>query len=107
VVAGSAEKNNQYTLQRFVYSRNKKVVPILRGVIPSRCGMRTKARDQPCPQAKNVLLLRLLDLCVLPSGTGLVGGHSAQVNLNRRDLFFSLSGLGEHALARITSVVVS
>src|SRR5438132_13364017 len=66
-----------------------------------------KARDQPCPQAKNVLLLRLPDLCVLPSGTGLVGAHSARVSLNRRDLFFSLSGLGEHALARITSVEVS
>jgi hypothetical protein len=65
------------------------------------------ARDQPCPPAKNVRLLRPLDRCVLPSGAGLIGGHSARVSLNRRNSCFSLSRLGEHALARITSVIVS
>jgi hypothetical protein len=65
-----------------------------------------KARDQPCPQAKNVLLLRPLDLCVLPSGAGLVDSCRGHVERNRRDLFLA-SRLGEHALARITSVVVS
>lgn len=77
----------------------------LRGVLEiASCARGSRRTRTPPTATSQKRLLRLLG--VLSSGAGLVGSCRGHVELNRRDLFLS-SRLGEHALARITSVIVS